>query len=360
MLCKARPSHPLESQEVLELWENNKELFESIVNYTATTLHCWRSFVCFLKQKVEMSESISTAIATPATTTRCGKGQTVEKVMSSENFVILPAVAPTITNHSSPVIAGTDLLKDLSWAVVRHKSGSMAKLRPVYQPKTGEAMIEEALNTREQAHLPPQTYHQTKVYPPPNRPGATAIPIMWPPSPSFESMGRVISRSHLPPISSSSMRIKLTKRKRTLAQHLQQSGKRRKTNLLVLDRREQQLLRKSLSLPPTSSSIILQADNTTSPAGAKMDEGIADDEKVVITTADTACGCSGGSILSAVEGYESYYCKETTVAQTLLSLASASWKKSTSTIARKPEAQGKNSITSTNSCHPPSHDSIQI
>lgn len=91
-----------------------------------------------------------------------------------------------------------------------------------------------------------------------------------------------------------------------------------------------------------------------------MDEGIADDEKVVITTADTACGCSGGSILSAVEGYESYYCKETTVAQTLLSLASASWKKSTSTIARKPEAQGKNSITSTNSCHPPSHDSIQI
>ena len=77
-----------------------------------------------------------------------------------------------------------------------------------------------------------------------------------------------------------------------------------------------------------------------------MYEDIADAEQVVMTIADTACGCSRGSTLLEEEGRESYDGKEATVAQTLLSLASASWRKSTSTMAHWQETQGKNNNTS--------------
>jgi hypothetical protein len=41
VLCKTTPSYPLESQELLELWEGNKKLLEPLANGTAATLHCW-------------------------------------------------------------------------------------------------------------------------------------------------------------------------------------------------------------------------------------------------------------------------------------------------------------------------------
>lgn len=208
--------------------------------------------------------------------------------------------------------------------------------------------------------LPSQTHHPTKVYPPPNRPGATAIPTTWPLQPSSESMGWIISRSHSSPSCSSSMRTKLTKMKRNLGQHAQQPGKRRKKSIASLDGCEEQSLRKPLTLPSTSLSMLLQADKTSSPPGAKMDEDIADAEQVVMTTADTSCGCSRGSILLETEEYESYNGKETTVAQTLLSLASASRRKSTSTMAHLQGTQGKNNNTSATSRPPVRQQFIQI
>ena len=211
-----------------------------------------------------------------------------------------PTPAVTTTTTIQPIAATTSagppknggqvVTRGLPAAAIGSKPGSVAKLRPICQPKTDEAMIELALNTRQHGPLLPQPYQQTNVYPPPNRPGATALPTMWPLPSRSESMAWIVSRSSSSSTCSSSTRIKLTKMKRPSSQ---QPNKRKKK-----------------------------------PEGREL--------------------CDGKEIA--------------TVAQTLLSLASASCRNSASTMAHWQERQGKNNSRTDPTSTPTSRgqQSIQI
>ena len=300
--------------------------------------HRRRSFVSFLKQEADKTYHISPSVTTSNTICKSGKHQPVQRVLPSATVATTPAVATTTTNQliaatasaGPPKKAGQVVTKGLSAAAVGSKPGSGAKLRRFYQSKTDEAMIELALNMRQQGPLLPQPYQQTKVYPPPNRPGATAIPTMWPLPSSSESMAWIVSRSSSSSTCSSSTRIKLTKMKRAPGQHAQQPDKRKKRMPPATNGHEQQSPSPSPSVWPTDPSKSL-------PPGGRYQQTA----KVAVEGATKRNDRSFGM---QAEGRELCDGKDrATVAQTLLSLASASYRKSSSTMVHWQERQGKNS-----------------
>jgi len=263
-----------------------------------------------------------------------------------------PAVATTTTNQPIAATASagqsktktvTNIASNAGQVVSKglSKPGSAAKLQRFYQSKTDEAVIELAFNTRQQGPLLPQPYQQTKVYPPPNRPGATAIPTMWPLPYSSESMAWIVSRSSSSSTCSSSTRIKLTKMKRAPGQHAQPPDKRKKRKPPATNGHEQQSLSPSPSVWPTDpSESLLTGGRYQQTAKVAVEGATKRNEQSFGMQAEGREICDGKD--------------RATVAQTLLSLASASCRKSTST--------GKNSSSTGTTSAAPSRgqESIHI
>lgn len=287
-----------------------------------------RSFVSFLNQQIDKNRLKSSNAGTSITTLTSDERKPMQQVPRPATMAIAPIVAttkarqPMITTTSSPpqklkaiarkmYNAGQDVTISPSMAV-GSTPGSSA--RPQSVNRAREAPIKPLLYAQQQESLPPQPYQQlAKVYPPPNRPGATAIPTVWPLPSSSDSMAWSVSRSYSSSTHFSSAPTKPNKAKRTLPPQLKQIDRRKNTNSSP-----------SAAWPFGPAALRLQ------PARRHLQ----------------AVHMAGGLAAMGVErlsspGMERDGKEMETIAHTLLSLASASPEYSSAITGHGPEGRGK-------------------